>query len=99
VLVGFIRLRQASGPDLGGTDASADGAENHSLFFFSIKSLSISHRATAPTEPIYKHAIGTGCNTGPMGHQKRGEGMVAILAVAKATPTKATAMPPSHPSA
>ena len=28
VLVGFIGLRQASGPDLGGTDASADGAED-----------------------------------------------------------------------
>jgi hypothetical protein len=56
VNVGFICLRQASGPDLkspGGADASADGA----LPLFD-EVLSINPRVTAPTEPITSASLG-----------------------------------------
>jgi len=58
VLVGFIHLRQATGPDLGGSDASANGAEDALALPLFDGVFVYQSSGYSPTEPITSALLG-----------------------------------------
>jgi hypothetical protein len=68
VLVGFVCLRKASGPDFqshGWQTRAQMEQKTHSPFLFSMKALSIQSSGYCAHGADYQRAFGTGCNAAP----------------------------------